>query len=333
MNTESAASSDSRLNSESEPPLVDSAAAITPMKSREPLFETESNWAFLETIRVRSFVALIGLIGLTCLCATFFPVLIWVVDELGIQPRPFYRFSLMLQSAILPPLTCGSFLVGTVMFWYGSILIRFVAATLAVLPPIFVCFLTLSALDAHMPSSFVTDLLVCMFPPLITSASVGVVMQLASRWTLTHTAPKSSLPSSGIRSLVELTLLTAVCLAVIGAIPRVDEYYIAMAVFAIIGLLTTLAVVAAQIAFLQESRTKLNLLRGIVYGLSSCFLVCLFANYFFAVLEFARGEFSFELLRDTAYFVVPLAVHGCLLVGSLLAPSSLVASLLRLALR
>ncbi|MFK7738079.1 MAG: hypothetical protein AB8B50_18780 [Pirellulaceae bacterium] len=322
MNSEPGNLSDSPLNSESEPPLVDSAAAITPMPlKRRTERDWERDWERLfEKFRIQSFVALGGLIGLTVVCALLFPVLMWLVEEFDIRPRPFYIFSLMLQSATLPPLTCGAFLVGTIMFWYGSILVRFIAATLAVLPAIFACTLTVSVLVSNVPlDDFLRDILIGMLPALITSAAVGVVLQLASRWTLTHVSPPGNLPPSGIRSLVELTLVTAVCLAVIGAISRVDEYYVVMTVFAIIALLTTLAVVASQIAFLQENRTRLNLVRGIVYGLFACFSVCLFANYFFIVFEFGSGEFSVDLLLGSAYFAIPLALYGCLLVGTLVA--------------
>lgn len=83
-------------------------------------------------------VALSGLSILTAVFATVLPITIHFLNEYNVVQPPFAFMMVIVQTLLLPPLVCFSFATATIMFWYGSVTIRFVLAILTVLPGCFV---------------------------------------------------------------------------------------------------------------------------------------------------------------------------------------------------
>lgn len=255
--------------------------------------------------------AILGLVFLASFFAGLMVLEIWIVNEMQLRPRPFFVFALVMQTMLIPPMICYSFLIATIMFWYGSITLRFLGAFSAVLPSVTVFCVMFAWLESP-PHDFVSDVALCLFACLLSSAAVALLYQMWTRWSLTHDRNNTDLPPTGIRSIIELTVICAVAAAFFSG-AEIGDVAMGIAFFSIWGLLATLAVIRIQISFLQDADRDWL---GIVVGCGFVFLVCLGVNYFFAYMEFGR---SARILRDSAYFVWPLSLYGSLLVAGLLA--------------
>ena len=272
-----------------EPPVVSLTAA-------------DPNIADWTAPSVLPLVAILGLVFLASFFAGLMVLEIWIVNEVQIRPRPFIVFSMVIQTMLIPPMICYSFLVATIMFWYGSITLRFLGAFSAVFPCVTVFCVMFYWLD-NPPRDFVSDVAICLFACLLSSAAVALLYQMWTRWSLTHDRNNTDLPPTGIRSIIELTVICAVAAAFFSG-AEIGDVAMGIAFFSIWGLLATLAVIRIQISFLQDADRDWL---GITVGCAFVFLVCLGVNYFLRTWNLGKARkycgtalISSGLCRSTA---------------------------------
>jgi hypothetical protein len=248
-------------------------------------------------------VALLGLSVLTAFLAVLPPAAIFLLNEFDVPRPPYAVLSLIIQSVFVPPLICFTFTAVTIMFWYGSVLLRFVLAFLAVLPGcISFCVAGLLLEEGGFDSGFVHDVSIVLFSALLATAGIALTAQLFGRWALTHRQLEEHwIPSTGIQSIIELTVIAAVGSAFLGAVD-IELYRQGIFLFGGIALLLAPAFIAALIFYLRaDGRNRAPMLVAVLFA----FLSVLFMNGFFAVLEF-----GLDALHDQPWLIALVSLYG-----------------------
>ncbi|WP_182870156.1 hypothetical protein [Stieleria mannarensis] len=249
---------------------------------------------------------IVGLAAITLMLGIAVPVEIHLLNVLDIN-RPIYPWMMVIvQSILLPPLVGFTFAVLTPMFWYGSIILRFAMATAAVLPGCVGFGVALSLVENGLPHDFVPSFSAVMFTCLMAVATVALTTQLWSRWTLSHArSDATTLPQTGIRSMIELTGIAAVGCAVLMSSGFL-EYLEGIYLFGGIGFMAAIAIICTQIAFLRKgSRSRTATVTSLIFAFAAAFVL----NSFFAVMEFGLDVLTVQLLWISA-----TSLYGALLI-------------------
>ncbi|MFN3193184.1 MAG: hypothetical protein ACE361_21920 [Aureliella sp.] len=306
---------------DSEPPILGTENAIAPVSaafgSKGSIIRygavnpsTRADLIDDEMDSVWSILAVFGLALLTFLAAIGMSLAMEVIDEWNIRPRPFVRFSFIVQSIFYPPVVCFCFTTTTLLFWYGPITLRFIAACCAVLPAVVGFCAFMDFFDNGPTASLWGDVCVVMIAMLLSSTMVALMIQLWTRWTLTHSKSQHFAPPTGIQSIIELTVIGAIA-SLAFTIVDLGYYWIGIAFFAAFGAGGTIAVLCSQIAYLRHEQ---NATWPYFIGILPAFACCYGVNSFFAAMEFGGGVAT---AFTGWYYIGPLAVYGTLVVSAL----------------
>lgn len=238
-----------------------------------------------------------GLAVITLLLGISVPMEVHLLNEFNIGRPTYVWMMMMVQSMLLPPMVGFSFAAVTPMFWYGSIILRFAMASVAVLPGCLGFAFTLITVENGAPSDFLHAFSMVMFTCLMTIATVALTTQLWSRWTLSHArVDVTPLPPTGIVSMIELTGVAAVGCAIFMSNNFLD-YLQGMYLFGGIAFMAAIAIICTQIAFLREGpRSRAATVASFAFAFAAAFVL----NSFFGVMEFGWDVLASELLLISA---------------------------------
>jgi hypothetical protein len=193
-----------------------------------------------------------------------------------------------------PPMVSFSFAAVAPMFWYGSVILRFVMATAAVVPGCIGFYLALMYVEnMRSDHEFWHGFMMVMFTCLMAIATVALTVQMWSRWTLSHARfDDEALPTLGIRSLIELTAIAAIGCAVFVS-NDFGDYLEVMLLFAGVGSLAAAAIISTLIAYFRAGdRSRVAALVGFVFAFGAALVM----NGFFAVQEYGWDVISAEMI-------------------------------------
>jgi hypothetical protein len=254
---------------------------------------------------------LLGLIGILAFFGFLMPLEIKLVEEFFNTGRPMFAMqSILFQTLLFPPAISFSFATVTPMFWYGSIVLRFAIAALMVFPGCVAFYLAASWADEFSSHDFWMGFACVMFAHFLTAGTIALTIQMWSPWALSHARPRGApLPALGTRAMMELTVIAAVGFAVIVSIDS-SKYTDGIIFFAVLGCLSSLAVISALIAFLREgSRNYHSAIISAVLAFGSA---CLLTG-FLAVVEFGWQSLIYE-----APFVAAVSLYGAVLICAIM---------------
>jgi hypothetical protein len=258
-----------------------------------------------------SFVlGLVGLNFILLITACVPPIAIHLMNQM-VSPRDgFFMMMAFIQTIMFPPLISFSFATVTPMFWYGRVWIRFAVGILMVLPGCFAFFALITQLEGNQGDDFLFAFSGVMFTQFLVAGTVALLVQMWSPWTLTHQRrARTPLPPLGTLAILELTGVAALGCAVFmwdgfGGILE------GILFFAGIGALSSLAVIAVQIAFLRDDRRNLvSAVIGFAAALGMAALMCGF---------FAIAEFGWASVTQDLPFITMASAYGAVVISAVL---------------
>ncbi|TWU35279.1 hypothetical protein Q31b_53750 [Novipirellula aureliae] len=244
-----------------------------------------------------------GLLGIAF--ALFFvggmlPILMEIVESIYGTRLTYVVQMLVAQSLGLPVFILLCLATTAAMFWYGSLTMRFGMALLMVVPGFLTFLFSMSLFQnvSDIPSTMSSVLLA----QLLAGATVAILIQFWTPWTLTHLRDADSpLPSTGIQSMIELTAIAAVSFTLFKLIDVIDLYE-GLIFFAVVGVLGTSACTRAMIVFLSKEKCDR---RAIVLAMLVAYFLAFAFNGFFAV-----AEFGWDSIRNNVIQIALLALYG-----------------------
>jgi hypothetical protein len=212
-----------------------------------------SRWPDRSLAPTTSFVmGLAGLSAMLFVLGTLAPMLTGELNWAMETSDNYVIFTMLDQTMIYPAIIVFAFVAVTPMFWYGSVLLRFVLAAILIVPA---CFGFLSQSDRlDPPGGFPLMFTTVGFATFLTIGAVAVLVQMWSHWTLSHSRQiDAPLAPTGTRSIMELTVVTAVgCFAFLSV--DASDFVEMLLLFMALGLCTAVAVLGMLIAFLRPGR-------------------------------------------------------------------------------
>ncbi|TWT83560.1 hypothetical protein CA13_50260 [Planctomycetes bacterium CA13] len=244
-------------------------------------------------------------IALTVLCIMV-PVTMELIEDFFPGQPSFAMMMIVFQSIAFPGMILFSLAISAAMFWHGSVLLRFAIATLIVSPGTIAFVIAYRVVINANDIDFIEGFCAVMFTQMLATGLVAVAIQFWTPWTLTHYRESSeAIPPTGVRSIIELTLIAAVGFAAFGAID-VPQLLEGLLFFAAVGLLAGLICIGAIIALLQgKERNKRRLAASAI----TAFVAAFGFNAFFAVMEY--GWYS---IADYFFIVLPTSIYGTVLI-------------------
>jgi hypothetical protein len=214
-----------------------------------------SKWPDRSLAPTTSFVmGLAGLSAMLFILGTLAPMLTGELNWAMKTSDNYVVFTMLDQTMIYPAIMVFTFVAVTPMFWYGSVLLRFVLAAILIVPA---CFGFLSQSDRFdPPSGFPLIFTAVACATFLTIGAIAVLVQMWSHWTLSHSRQiDSPLAPTGTRSIMELTVVTAVgCFAFLSVDTSDSDVVETLLLFMALGFCTAVAVIGMLIAFLRPGR-------------------------------------------------------------------------------
>ncbi len=255
----------------------------------------------------------LGLVGLNVILIVFAglaPLLLEMMESLVSRPDGFFAMMSLVQVVMFPPIISFSFATVTPMFWYGSVLLRFLVGMLMVVPGCVVFFFLMSLMDGSPPDDFWFGFGGVMFTQFLVAGTVALVVQMWSPWTLTHARPdQEPLPPLGLLAMMELTGVAAIGCAVF-MVEGFGDIVEGILFFAAMGAISSLAVIAVLIAFLREQGRNR-------WSAAIAFLAC-FAMAWLMCGFFAVMEFSWDSLASNSLFISGTALIGAIVIAAVM---------------
>lgn len=255
-----------------------------------------------------------GLSAITTFFAVMFPIGLEAMQEFT-RTRPQYPVMMMIvQTLYFPAMVSFCFAAVCPMFWYGSLIVRFLMAAAAVLPGCIAFLIGISLVEGAPPNDFWEGFAVVMFTAFLAIAATSLTIQMWTRWSLSHArVDEAALPPLGTRAMIELTSIAAIGFAVFVSTDT-DEYLVGMYFFGGVGFLASATIIAAMIAYFRAGR-KRSIAVGA--GVAFAFAIAFFVNSFFAAQEYGWDILSVEavligLISAYGTFVIFLVVWLCL---------------------
>lgn len=255
----------------------------------------------------------LGLFGLNVILVVFAglaPLLLEMMESLISRPDGFFATMVFVQVAMFPPIISFSFATVTPMFWYGSVLLRFLVGMLMVVPGCVVFFLFMTLTDGTPPDDFWFGFGGVMFTQFLVAGTVALVVQMWSPWTLTHArSDQAPLPPLGLLAMMELTGVAAIGCAVF-MVEGFGDIVEGILFFAAMGAFSSLAVIAVLIACLRErGRNR--------WSAAIAFLAC-FAMAWLMCGLFAVMEFSWDSLASNSLYISATALVGAIVIAAVM---------------
>jgi hypothetical protein len=250
------------------------------------------------------FMGIAGLATLVLVFGAAMPLGMKLVEELSMNRPKFTMMTIIFQTLLYPPIICFAFATITPMFWYGSLFLRFAMASFAVIPGCVVFGVLISIMESG-AADFWRDFFAVMFPYFVTAATIALVVQLWSPWTMTHAREGPQVaPQTGTRSMLELTAIAAIGCAILVSMDlgRVLEGVMFFTCFA---LLASIAIISVLIIALGETERKRI---AVFVAVGFAFVGAAFVNGFFAVMEFGWYALTSEFLLISAVSLYGVAV-------------------------
>jgi hypothetical protein len=246
-------------------------------------------------------LGIVGLGTLVFLCGALVPVCMEAVRRTITTQPSFVALVLVFYVIVVPPVITFSFATVTPMFWFGSVMFRFCAGIVSVIPGCVAFCVGLATLNRGPPPDFWVDFSAVMFAQFLAAGAVALTIQMWSRWTLSHArSPDTPLPPLGTRAMMELTGLAAIGFAVFVSLDKF-EITEGLLLFTLAGMLSSLAVISVLIGLLRGERRS-PLAAGLA-GLFAFATAFLFAG-FFAVDEFGVASIGSNLVLISALSLV-----------------------------
>ncbi len=210
----------------------------------------------------------------------------------------------------LPSLNAATFIVTAVMLWHVSLIQRFIVAiSIYSLGASSWLIVMIGVYDLITLDDFLDDLGLVLPVLFISSATVGILFQLFTPWTLTHwRVAGNELPRLGIRNLIELTTIVAVSFAFISILnfDVTTEMMTGIAVLAVYGALGSLAGICSSMVFLRNDRAST---RGLITNLAAA---CVFS--FVVVVSFYAMDSGWNVAMDRTLVTIALTIFGALII-------------------
>lgn len=200
-------------------------------------------------------LGLIGLSAMLLVAATLAPMLAALLRAAVNPEDHFVVFTLLHQTAVLPAMVGFTFVIVATMFWCGSVAAKFPLAFLLAVPG------GCAALGFATPVKHLglsgSQLAIITVAIYLLIATVAVVLQMWSRWTLSHSRPVDSLrdPTS-TRAIMELTTVAALGCTLLMSM-NMSDIVEPLLLFAALAVLLTFAALAMIIAVLRVDRRNL----------------------------------------------------------------------------
>jgi hypothetical protein len=254
-----------------------------------------------------------GLTGLNVILVVFAalaPLSMEMMETFVSRPDGFFAMMTFVQVVMFPPIISFSFATVTPMFWYGSVLLRFLVGMLMVVPGCVIFFFLMTLVEGPPPNDFWFAFAGVMFTQFLVAGTVALLVQMWSPWTLTHArSDQGPLPPLGLLAMMELTGIAAIGCAVF-MFKGFGDIIMGILFFAAMGAISSLAVIAILIAFLREQGRNR-------WSAAIAFLAC-FAMAWLMCGFFAVMEFSWDSLAPNSLFVSATALIGTTVIAAVM---------------
>lgn len=257
----------------------------------------------------------VGLMGLGLLLLFFtglVPLEIEVIEKSDLfDDNVFWKICIVFMVIAFPALTVAAFAVAVVMFWHVSMIIRFAVAVAMFLPAATALILGAAFFQGSWSDDLVPSVCALFCAVFVAAASVGIVFQMCTPWTLTHLrAADQALPRLGTRTLFELTTIIALTCAFVTVLDS-DIPVIGLVTFGAVAAIGAVAGICSCMAFLRENSISKG---GLIVALSFAFVMAYVFITFVASAEFGWRNALMQVL-----IVVPLAIFGTAIIAGLMA--------------
>lgn len=226
----------------------DDPAATTDSRSTTSLIHQDER-AFPMSQSQSLFRALGFQAALLCLIAGMLPVTVGLLEWLDFLSSPkFASIALVSQTFAFPILTSFAFTVVSVSLWHASIIFRFAVAAVSCLAALGIftgSLATVFFLDGQSQSMMevlenIAAPLFCFF---VVAMFFSLLVQLFTSWTLIEAKVSlDQVAKTGMRSMIELTAVSAFCCSFLTKIDFQDEI-IQLVVFAFLGIISSVVAI------------------------------------------------------------------------------------------
>ena len=260
----------------------------------------------------RSAVAgLLGLGAFLMLLAVLIPLEFNLLDKVFSGRPRFWVQMLTMQMIMFPLITAAAFVIAVPMFWHISVFIRFLVAVALFVPAMFGMQVSAGLIFGFNSGDWIEMVFICS-AAFSASAVIGVMMQMASPWSLTHHRENDEpLPRLGTRTLFELTAVIAILMALLSSLKVSGDLPIVAGIFAAVGAGATLSGILACIGFLKESHveSKWRIPIPVIISVAAALLAS-----FCLVFAAAWAEFGWTSVIDQFLVTIPTTISGALVI-------------------
>ncbi|QDT05248.1 hypothetical protein K227x_36480 [Rubripirellula lacrimiformis] len=234
-------------------------------------------------------------------------VIIQLTEDLMVSIPAYLIAMTYIQTLALPPLVVFSFAVGAALFWYPSVLLRMLFGLVMVLPAFGGFCSAIWLAEMRYDPSMMLEPAICLFTQFMTSATVAILVQFFTPWTLAHYRGRTAdpIPPTGLRAFFELTAFFAIGFVILVAVGTAD-LLAGMMVFGGIGIITTGAVTSLLVGTLQSGNQSK---RGWVLA-----AVLAFGSAAVINAVYAASLFSWDAALQNVALVALASLYGALVI-------------------
>ncbi|QDT11093.1 hypothetical protein [Planctomycetes bacterium K23_9] len=232
----------------------------------------------------------------------------WLDEQIRAMPLPMNLQIVYLQTIYLPIAAISAVALVVIMFWFPSIILRFVTALFILAPGTTAFFWVYEVIQGDAISSFFYGVPALLMSFFVGSATIGLAMQMMTPWELTHCQWQTRKRRlTGITSLMELTVVVALAYALFKRLEG-GEISVQNAQLLSLGFLFSLPTLVACILFLrleQSSRSRIQL--------ALAFVALAWAGSFAFVCFEVIPYFGTSILPQKFSWLATLSLLGTLL--------------------
>ncbi|MGB7326921.1 MAG: hypothetical protein WBD31_18740 [Rubripirellula sp.] len=223
------------------------------------------------------------------------------IDSLSIFPL----IMVVIQTIAIPVLAIFSFVTAAAFFWFRSVLLRVIVAAIAVSFGFAAFAMMLRLVEGANVEEILLESATCLFSQFVATATVALIVQFFTPYTLTHSQPLDAPPirPTGLRDFFELTVFFAIGFAILVAVGT-EDMLIGLVFFGVWGIVSSISIIALMISVLQSGTGN-----WIGWGVAMFFALGCSAllNGFYAVELFG---WNFQVVN--AATVVATSIYGML---------------------
>ncbi|QDT11223.1 hypothetical protein K239x_32170 [Planctomycetes bacterium K23_9] len=253
----------------------------------------------------------LGLAGLGVLLfclSVAIPLGIELVEDVFSGRPAFWVMGGVAMLVIFPAGSVGSFSIAAAMFWHVPLVIRYAVAIALFVPSVVGFTISLAMVETVDWADIVPSVAVLFSSVFVCAATVGILAQLCTPWTLAHLRTTSEqLPRLGIQTLIQLTTIVAITFAFVSVLKSEVPIEATLAFGGVSALGAVMGIVAC-VAYLRDAPVGR---KGVI---ASC--VTAFAMSFAFVACLATVEFGWQSVVYQAHVTLPLSLFGAAIIGA-----------------